>query len=534
MEDFKFLKRLRVRAPVFLVFTLLVILGSARSVRAETTLTTDMTHFVRINDKDAIEAYGRTLNQLFDFKGKDLPDDRQYLAYYQIDKKKESSLCWYTYKEYWHKKPYNDLKVPDADHVGKSTNVFLQVKVDGSGKKVNGVGKKTFTAYATKLANKKHKTKVDSDMVGTLHYFCIDPDTTTGKKFAEIMDKDTGLVTFYISPVIRTRGYKTNSTFYNEKSWYNHGWSDRNEQHYISHYNHKFVFKLKSVKVTSTATLVGARRKSSSVFKVQDRLKDNTTSFLNLRDIDTSALDGSSAEIQNLYSVVGEAVVEQNEETGMFSKTEEQAGQTTNDTSEDELLKDDFIYAWTTKEVDGENVRDALKMKDSVKSRKSKDNPTGKTKYKTNPVVKEIPFSTDGKMSSYKLQSPLYEKGSNTISYGKNGKKTAALVGYTIYKYVKVKDPETNKMTKKRVYLANCMIELRKDSTKQYVPYARWCERSKLSHDSEKVSPTRLQSCFMSGLRDSPDISGKSLCWCRCQHIRWQRVLPHSSQESFC
>ena len=91
MEDFKFLKRLRVRAPVFLVFALLVILGSARSVRAETTLEENMTGFVKIGDYDAIEASGRTLNQLFDFKGKDLPDDRQYIAYYQIDKKKEST-----------------------------------------------------------------------------------------------------------------------------------------------------------------------------------------------------------------------------------------------------------------------------------------------------------------------------------------------------------------------------------------------------------------------------------------------------------
>lgn len=52
-----------------------------------------MHYFVKIGDYDIIETTGDILNDMFDLTS-ELNADRQYIAYYKIDRKKTGTMGW--------------------------------------------------------------------------------------------------------------------------------------------------------------------------------------------------------------------------------------------------------------------------------------------------------------------------------------------------------------------------------------------------------------------------------------------------------
>lgn len=132
---------------------------------------------------------------------------------------------------------------------------------------MSNTGKKTFYHYKTNV-NDKSKTSVGSGKIGTLHYFCIDEDTVTGQRFAKVMSEhpERDYVEFYISPVIqRSDGHY----YYDCKSWFSYGWSDRNYNNYYVHYNQLVRFKLPQVKVNSTCYNIGKQKTEKGGMKYQ-------------------------------------------------------------------------------------------------------------------------------------------------------------------------------------------------------------------------------------------------------------------------
>ena len=82
-----------VKMPVFMLLALVCLIGHPARAEAKTTLDENMTHFVTIGEYDIIMTSGENLNKMFDIKANnksELNDDRQYIAYYKIDKQKTS------------------------------------------------------------------------------------------------------------------------------------------------------------------------------------------------------------------------------------------------------------------------------------------------------------------------------------------------------------------------------------------------------------------------------------------------------------
>lgn len=270
------LKKFLVRAPILMFLAVVCLTGHparADAADSKTTLHEDMPHFVKIGDYDIIETLGENLNEMFDIKANnksELSPDRQYIAYFKIDRKKTGTMGWHTEYEYWHTKPWNSNQyyngklipnVPTSNAAAKQRSDYIfgyQVNTSKTTKAVSNTGKKTFYHYKTNV-NDKHKASVDSGMIGTLHYFCIDEDTVTGQRFADVMSEhpERDYVEFYISPVIqRSDGHY----YYDCKSWYSYGWADRNYNNYYVHYNQLVRFKLPQVKVVSTCYNIGKQK----------------------------------------------------------------------------------------------------------------------------------------------------------------------------------------------------------------------------------------------------------------------------------
>ena len=297
------LKKFLVRAPIITALALACLTSiptQTNAAESKTTLTPTMDHFVKIGDYDIIETTGDKLNEMFDMKvgsQKELNPDRQYIAYFKIDRKKTGTKGWHTEYEYWHTKPWNSNQyyngkpipnVPTSNAAAKQRSDYIfgyQVNTSKTTKAVPNTGKKTFYHFKKNLDD-KHKTSVDSGMIGTLHYFCIDEDTVTGQRSAKVMSEhpERDYVEFYISPVIqRSDGHY----YYDCKSWYSYGWSDRNYNNYYVHYNQLVRFKLPQVKVVSTCYDIGKQKTNKSDMRYQSRL-EVTSSSKYVRGVKTS------------------------------------------------------------------------------------------------------------------------------------------------------------------------------------------------------------------------------------------------------
>lgn len=297
------IKSFLVRAPILATLALVCLTGHparADAADSKTTLAPKMDHFIKIGDYDIIETTGDKLNEMFDMKvgkQKELNPDRQYIAYYKIDKKKTGTMGWHTEYEYWHTKPwnlstsYNGKLIPNvpktkAEAKQRSDYIFgYQVNTSKTTSAVPNTGKKTFYNYKTNVNDKKQS--VDSGMIGTLHYFCIDADTVTGKKFASMMSEhpERDYVEFYISPVIQ-RG--DGHYYYDCKSWYSYGWKDRNYDNYYVHYNQLVRFKLPQVKVTSTCYNIGKQKTDKSDIKYQAKKSVKSNDRRYVRNVKTA------------------------------------------------------------------------------------------------------------------------------------------------------------------------------------------------------------------------------------------------------
>ena len=254
------LKNFLVRAPIITALALACLTYVPMQTNAadsNVTLDESMRYFVKIGNYDIIETTGKTLNEMFDLKANnksELNPDRQYIAYYKIDKKKTGTMGWHTEYEYWHTKPWNSNKyyngklipnVPTSNAAAKQRSDYIfgyQVNTSKTSKAVPNTGKKTFYHFKKNLDDKS-KTSVGSGKIGTLHYFCIDADTVTGQRFAKVMSEhpERDYIGFYISPVIQRSDGRY---YYDCKSWFSYGWSDRNYNNYYVHYNQLVRFKL--------------------------------------------------------------------------------------------------------------------------------------------------------------------------------------------------------------------------------------------------------------------------------------------------
>lgn len=100
------LKKFLVRAPIIIALTLACLTSvptQTNAAESKTTLWGKMPYFVKIGDYDIIETTGENLNSMFDMKvgkQKELNPDRQYIAYYKIDRKKTGTMGWHTEYEY--------------------------------------------------------------------------------------------------------------------------------------------------------------------------------------------------------------------------------------------------------------------------------------------------------------------------------------------------------------------------------------------------------------------------------------------------
>lgn len=287
------LKKFLVRAPIITVLALACLTSiptQTNAAESKVTLKEDMHKFAKIGDYDIIETTGDILNAMFDFKS-ELNPKRQYIAYYKIDTKKTGTTGWHTEYEYWHTKPWNSNQyyngklipnVPTSIAAAKQRSDYIfgyQVNTSKTTKAVPNAGKKTFYHY-TKVYGKA-KTSVGSGMIGTLHYFCIDEDTVTGQRFAKVMSEhpERDYVEFYISPVIqRSDGHY----YYDCKSWFSYGWSDRNYNNYYVHYNQLVRFKLPQVKVNSTCYNIGKQKteKGGMKYQIKKSVKSNDRRYV--------------------------------------------------------------------------------------------------------------------------------------------------------------------------------------------------------------------------------------------------------------
>ena len=198
------IKSFLVRAPILATLALVCLTGHparADAVDSKTTLWGKMPYFVKIGDYDIIETTGENLNKMFDLKDNnksELNPDRQYIAYYKIDTKKTGFTGWHTEYEYWHTKPWNSDQyyngklipnVPKTKAAAKQRSDYIfgyQVNTSTSTSAVPNTGKKTFYHFKTNV-NDKSKKSIGDGKIGTLHYFCIDEDTVTGRKFASVL-----------------------------------------------------------------------------------------------------------------------------------------------------------------------------------------------------------------------------------------------------------------------------------------------------------------------------------------------------------
>lgn len=186
------LRKVLARAPVFLLLALIFIVGHPTRAQADTTLEKDMPEFVSVKSYNVIQTNGNYLNQMFSCN---LPEKKQYLAYFTVDTEKTSDWYWYTYQEYWHTYPLNNA-VPERDV--SRYGVFNVVNVQNQGKD-NNSGKFTFTgSYQTSVGGSTQW--VPSGGTGTLHYFCTDSGTPTGEVFLKYLDPEKATVTFIVEP----------------------------------------------------------------------------------------------------------------------------------------------------------------------------------------------------------------------------------------------------------------------------------------------------------------------------------------------
>ena len=274
------------KMPVFMLLALVCLVGHPTRAEAKTTLIPNMDKFVKIGEYDIIETSGKKLNDMFDIKANnksELNDDRQYIAYYKIDKQKTSKTSWSTYYNYWHSEKWGE-SVPTKDKAASWSGYIFgyQVKDTSNSKHVPNTGKKTFYHYKTNVNDKSKKHVGYSDdgrtMIGTLHYFSVDSDTVTGKKLAKVMREhpERDYVDFYISSIISTND---GHYYYSCRSWYNHVWKDRNYSNYQAHYDQEVRLKLPHVTVTNSAYIIGKQKSEDSDMLYQVDL--NASSFNN-------------------------------------------------------------------------------------------------------------------------------------------------------------------------------------------------------------------------------------------------------------
>ena len=282
------LKKFLVRAPIITALALVCLVSvptQADAADSKVTLDKKMEYFVKIGDYDIIETTGENLNKMFDFKS-ELNSKRNYIAYYKIDRKKTGTMGWHTEYEYWHTKPWNSNQyyngkpipnVPTSNAAAKQRSDYIfgyQVNTSKTTKAVPNTGKKTFYHFKKNLDDQT-KTSVGSGKIGTLHYFCIDEDTVTGQRFAKVMSEhpERDYIEFYISPVIQRSDGRY---YYDCKSWFSYGWSDRNYNNYYVHYNQLVRFKLPHVEVVSTCYDIGKQKTKKSSMKYQITLSAKT------------------------------------------------------------------------------------------------------------------------------------------------------------------------------------------------------------------------------------------------------------------
>lgn len=151
-----------VKIPVFMLLALVCLVGHPARAEAKTTLTENMDKFVKIGEYDIIMTSGKKLNDMFDIKAhnkSELNDDRQYIAYYKIDKQKTSKISWSTYYNYWHSEKWGE-SVPTRDKAASWSGYIFgyQVNNTSNSKHVPNTGKKTFYHYKTNVNDnsKKH------------------------------------------------------------------------------------------------------------------------------------------------------------------------------------------------------------------------------------------------------------------------------------------------------------------------------------------------------------------------------------------
>ena len=282
-----------VKMPVFMLLALVCLIGHPARAEAKTVLEPYMTHFVKIGEYDIIETSGEYLNKMFDIKANnksELNDDRQYIAYYKIDKQKTSKISWSTYYNYWHSEKWGE-SVPTKDKAASWSGYIFgyQVKDTSNSKHVPNTGKKTFYHYKPNVNDKSKKHVGYSDdgrtMIGTLHYFSVDSDTVTGKKLAKVMKEhpERDYVDFYISPIISTND---GHYYYSCRSWYNHVWRDRNYSNYQAHYDQEVRLKLPHVKVTTDAYIIGKQKSEDSdmLYQGGELKKRSSGSAVNITD----------------------------------------------------------------------------------------------------------------------------------------------------------------------------------------------------------------------------------------------------------
>lgn len=98
------LKNFLVRAPIITALALVCLTSVPTQTNAadsKTTLKPEMHYFVKIGDYDIIETTGENLNEMFDIKANnksELNPDRQYIAYFKIDRKKTGTMGWHIKK----------------------------------------------------------------------------------------------------------------------------------------------------------------------------------------------------------------------------------------------------------------------------------------------------------------------------------------------------------------------------------------------------------------------------------------------------
>ena len=443
MHISKKLKSILARAPVLFLLLLIFTVGHpvrAQAADADVTLEENMDHFVPFTTgkqmKYVIETNGKKLEEMF--PGTDLEAKSQYFAYFKVDvaasaAAQKANRTWSTLIEYWHAKPFapnskGDIRIPDGtpkQPLAKNGVVF-KINVE-DGEKGTGCGKQSFTKYKTYL-NDTSWNYVDSGCTGTLHYFCIDKGTEAGNALAKLKkgqkSKDNK-VTFYVSSV--KKDHHNGRKYYSMLDWYNRNgsgktssgayvkgdhyvWKDRDLSHYRAHYNNKFVLEIPTVKITQRASLIGKRMKTSDAFEYQPKLnvRSDEHNHNYVRSLDAS----------------------------------------------------DYFFRPKFKNIGGGKQKQVLlKVKNS------------KGKLMEGKTVDYVPYE-DAKSGNsadpVELKSPVATKDTDpTITYTEGGKqKSAVLVGFTVYKKV-----DTGGETAKKIFLSNCMIKMKKESSNQYRPY---------------------------------------------------------------